>query len=73
MGRAIRIIDSYDSPIYSNEYRIALRTGSNDFQIIIEPNPKDIGDNMVGFMSQIGWTDDDSSSPNKKYLWKKFL
>ena len=30
MGREIRPIDSYDSPIGENEYRIALRTTTND-------------------------------------------
>lgn len=30
-GRKMRIIDSYDSPIESNEYRIALRTGEDDY------------------------------------------
>lgn len=34
---------------------------------------KNVGDNMVGFMSQIGWTEDNSSTPNKKYLWKRSL
>ena len=37
------------------------KPGSNDMQLIIEPNPKDIGDNMVGFLSQIGWSGDNSN------------
>lgn len=38
LGRTIRIIDSYDSPIYSNEYRIALRTGSSDYHFMLQLN-----------------------------------
>lgn len=44
-----------------------------DSQIFYKPDPKDIGDNMVGFMSQIGWTEDDSSSPNKKISMEKIF
>ena len=39
-GRAMRIIDSYDSPINENEYRIALRTalrpGSEDYHFMLQ-------------------------------------
>ena len=35
-GRKIRIIDSYDSPIESYEYRIALRTGVNDYHFMMQ-------------------------------------
>ena len=35
-GRSIRIIDSYDSPIESNEYRIALRTGDADYHFMLQ-------------------------------------
>ena len=39
-GRAMRIIDSYDSPINANEYRIALRTalrpGSEDYHFMLQ-------------------------------------
>lgn len=35
-GRKMRIIDSYDSPIESNEYRIALRTGEDDYHFMIQ-------------------------------------
>ena len=35
-GRSIRIIDSYDSPIGSNEYRIALRTGQEDYHFMMQ-------------------------------------
>ena len=38
-----------------------IKPGSNDMQLIIEPNPKEIGDNMVGFLSQIGWSGDNSN------------
>lgn len=38
LGRTIRIIDGYDSPIYSNEYRIALRTGVNDYHFMLQLN-----------------------------------
>ena len=37
-GRSIRIIDSYDAPIESNEYRIALRTGEADYHFMIQHN-----------------------------------
>ena len=35
-GRAMRIIDSYDSPINANEYRIALRTGDADYHFMLQ-------------------------------------
>ncbi|MBQ3229787.1 MAG: hypothetical protein IJB49_02085, partial [Clostridia bacterium] len=35
-GRRVRLIDSYDSPIRSNEYRIALRTGKDDYHFMIQ-------------------------------------
>ena len=37
-GRTMRIIDSYDSPIASNEYRIALRTGDADYHFMVQHN-----------------------------------
>ena len=37
-GRSARIIDSYDSEIKSNEYRIALRTGKNDYHFMVQHN-----------------------------------
>ncbi len=33
---------------------------------IVPINPIIVGDNMVGFMSQIGWTEDDAASPTKR-------
>jgi len=36
MGRSIRPIDSYDSPVTSNEYRIALRTGAEDYHFMVQ-------------------------------------
>ena len=35
-GRAMRIIDSYDSPINANEYKIALRTGDADYHFMLQ-------------------------------------
>jgi len=35
-GRSARIISSYDSPITSNEYRIALRTGENGYHFMVQ-------------------------------------
>ena len=35
-GRSMRIIDSYDSPINPNEYRIALRTGEADYHFMLQ-------------------------------------
>ncbi len=37
-GRTMRIIDSYDSPIESNEYRIALRTCDEDYHFMVQHN-----------------------------------
>ena len=37
-GRTIRRIDGYDSPINSNEYRIAMRTGKNDYHFMLQHN-----------------------------------
>lgn len=36
MGRSIRVISSYDSPISDNEYRIALRTGEADYHFMVQ-------------------------------------
>lgn len=36
--RSMRTIDSYDSPIESNEYRIALRTGKEDYHFMVQHN-----------------------------------
>ena len=35
-GRSMRIIDSYDSPINPNEYRIALRSGEADYHFMLQ-------------------------------------
>ena len=35
-GRSMRIIDSYDSPINPNEYRIALRTSEADYHFMLQ-------------------------------------
>lgn len=58
-----------DYLVSKNVYKL---TGK-DSQIVYKPNPKSIGDNMVGFMSQIGWTEDNSSSPNKKISMEKIF
>ncbi len=58
-----------DYLVSKNVYKL---TGK-DSQIVYKPNPKSIGDNMVGFMSQIGWTEDNSSSPNKKIYMEKIF
>ena len=34
---------------------------------------KSVGDNMVGFMSQIGWTDNIGNTPNKKIPMEKIF
>jgi RHS repeat-associated protein len=36
LGRSIRPLESYDSPIDSNEYRIALRTGVEDYHFMVQ-------------------------------------
>ena len=51
---------------FTNSYAIAnylasknvYMLGGKDMQIIYKPNVESIGDNMVGFLSQIGWTGD---------------
>ncbi len=35
-GRTMRIIDSFDSQIANNEYRIALRTGESDYHFMVQ-------------------------------------
>ena len=37
-GRVMRPIESFDSPIESNEYRIALRTGESDYHFMVQHN-----------------------------------
>ena len=34
---------------------------------------KNVGDNMVGFMSQIGWTENIGNTPNKKISMEKIF
>lgn len=58
-----------DYLVSKNVYKL---TGK-DSQIVYKPNPKSIGDNIVGFMSQIGWTEDNSSTPNKKISMEKIF
>ncbi len=36
-------------------------------------DPKEVGDNMVGFMSQIGWTENIGNTPNKKIQMERIL
>ena len=40
---------------------------------IIEINPKGLGDNMVGLLSQIGWTENSGSEPNKKIQMERIF
>lgn len=44
-----------------------------DLHIDQKPNPKDIGDNVVGFLSQIGWLVNTGDVPNKKIDMAKIL
>ena len=46
---------------------------SENYDNEILPDIKSLGDNMVGFLSQIGWTENDSSLPDKKSIWKKYF
>ena len=46
-----------DYLVSKNVYKL---TGK-DSQIVYKPNPKSIGDNMVGFLSQIGWLGDNNN------------
>ena len=43
--------------VSKNVYKL---TGK-DLQITLKPDPKNIGDNMVGFLSQIGWIGDNNN------------
>lgn len=54
-----------------NVYKI----GGKDLHIDYHPNPKDIGDNVVGFLSQIGWTGDnfDVDTPAPLIQMKKIF
>ncbi len=42
-------------------------------ELTIEINPKSVGDNMVGFMSQIGWTETSGDSPDKRIQMEKIF
>ena len=46
-----------DYLVSKNVYKL---TGK-DSQIVYKPNPKSIGDNMVGFLRQIGWVGDNNN------------
>lgn len=46
---------------YMTDKKVYKLTGK-DSQILYEVNPKDVGDNMVGFLSQIGWTGDNPNA-----------
>ena len=46
-----------DYLVSKNVYKL----GGKDMQIIYKPNPESIGDNMVGFLSQIGWIGDNNN------------
>lgn len=49
------------------------KKGGKDSQITMKPNPVNIGDNMVGFLSQIGWIGDnpDIDTPQPKIQMEK--
>ncbi len=51
------------------------KVGGKDLHIDYPPNPKAIGDNMVGFLSQIGWIGDNNnvSTPEPKIQMEKIF
>lgn len=57
--------------VSKNVYKI----GGKDLHIDYPPNPRNIGDNMVGFFSQIGWIGDhnDVNTPQPKIQMEKIF
>ena len=51
------------------------KMGGKDSQITMKPNPVNIGDNMVGFLSQIGWIGDnpDIDTPEPRIEMEKIF
>ena len=84
---AIVGIDYPGGPVFQNNYCFEMSTNYTTYQQIddfmvgkqvyrYEPsnfNPKNVGDNMVGFMSQIGWTENAGNTPNKKIPMEKIF
>ena len=46
---------------------------TNILSNIVPIDVHEVDDNMVGLLSQIGWTEDDSISPNKQVTMEKIL
>jgi triacylglycerol esterase/lipase EstA (alpha/beta hydrolase family) len=46
---------------------------TNIFSNIVPIDLHEVGDNMVGLLSQIGWTENDTASPNKKITMEKIF
>ena len=56
--------------VSKNVYKL----GGKDLQITFKPNPESIGDNMVGFLSQIGWIgDNDNVTPEPRIQMHKIF
>jgi triacylglycerol esterase/lipase EstA (alpha/beta hydrolase family) len=84
---AIAGIDYPGGPIIQNDYWFEMSTNYTTYQQIdnfmvgkqvyryapSDFNPKSVGDNTVGFMSQIGWTDNIGNTPNKKIPMEKIF
>lgn len=84
---AIAGIDYPGGPVFENDHDFQMSTNYTTYQQIddfmvgkkiyrYEPsefNPKNVGDNMVGFMSQIGWTENSGNIPNKKIQMEKIF
>ena len=51
------------------------KMGGKDMQVILKPDPKRIGDNMVGLLSQIGWVGDsvDVNTPAPRIQMEKIF
>ena len=84
---AIAGIDYPGGPIIQNDYWFEMSTNYTTYQQIdnfmvgkqvyryapSDLKKKSVGDNMVGFMSQIGWTDNIGNTPNKKIPMEKIF
>lgn len=84
---AIAGIDYPRAPVFQNDYYFEMSTNYttyqqiNDFMVSKQVyrhspsnfNAKSVGDNVVGFMSQIGWTENIGNTPNKKIPMEKIF
>jgi hypothetical protein len=84
---AIAGIDYPGGPVIQNDYCFEMSTNYTTYQQIddfmvgkqvyryapSDFNAKSVGDNMVGFMSQIGWTENIGNTPNKKIPMEKIF